>query len=201
MATGLNNIHDQRQFIERLTETIYWCRETGSPSEPRTSLRTCKPDPTDLRSQRHQVFSVSVERSRRLFSSAHCRRFRRASRAPRSPTSSARLSRDLSVPLEASCALLHAGLSADAVKLASEQPSKLRHALETGARERARADARDERGPGGARSDRADASSASGKRQMERVVGRDSLRERARDRRVRRLEPGRNQGLLGLMVC
>src|SRR5207247_2550506 len=51
------------------TETIYWCRETGSPSEPRTSLRTCKPDPTDLRSQRHQVFSVSVERSRRLFSS------------------------------------------------------------------------------------------------------------------------------------
>ena len=69
MATGLNDIHDERQFIERLTETIYWCREAGSPSQPKTSLRTCRRDLTDLSSQRHQVFSVCLERSRRLFSS------------------------------------------------------------------------------------------------------------------------------------
>jgi hypothetical protein len=67
MATGLNNIHDERQFIERLTETIYWCREMGSPSEPKTSLRTCRP--TDLISPRCQVFSVCASRSLHLFSS------------------------------------------------------------------------------------------------------------------------------------
>jgi hypothetical protein len=69
MATGLNNIHDEREFIKRLTETIYWCRETGSPSEPRTSLRTCRRGLTDLSSRWDQVSSVSAERSGRLFSS------------------------------------------------------------------------------------------------------------------------------------
>src|SRR5215813_7888328 len=69
MATGLNNIHDQRQFIERLTKTVYWCREMGLVSQPRSSLRTFKPDLADLVSPRHQVFSVSAERSDRLFSS------------------------------------------------------------------------------------------------------------------------------------
>src|SRR5262245_27586961 len=67
MATGLNNIRDERQFIERLTETIYWCREAGSPSQPETSLRRCRP--TDLVAPRHQVSSVCVQRSLRLFSS------------------------------------------------------------------------------------------------------------------------------------
>ena len=69
MATGLSNIHDQQKFLKRLTETVLWCRDVGSLSEPRTSLRACKPTQGDLKSQDHQVFSVSLERSRRLSSS------------------------------------------------------------------------------------------------------------------------------------
>jgi hypothetical protein len=69
MADGLNNISDQRQFTQRLVETITWCIGAGSLSQPGTSLRTCKRDPGDLRSQRDQVFSVSLERSNRLASS------------------------------------------------------------------------------------------------------------------------------------
>src|SRR5262245_34397058 len=69
MATDFNNIHELRKFIKLLNETIHWCREVGSPSQPRTSLRTCRRDLVDLHSQRHQVFSVSWERSRRLLSS------------------------------------------------------------------------------------------------------------------------------------
>src|SRR5262249_10082923 len=66
LATGLNNVHDQRKFIEQLTQAIAWCREAGSLLQPRTSLRTCKCEPNDLESQSLQVFSVSLERSRRL---------------------------------------------------------------------------------------------------------------------------------------
>lgn len=69
MATGLNNIHDQRMFIKRLTETISWCRDTGLPSQPRTSLRTWKPARDDLTSQSQQVFRVCLERSARLSAS------------------------------------------------------------------------------------------------------------------------------------
>ena len=69
MAVGLTNIHDQRRFVEQLTEAILWCRGEGSILQPRTSLRTCKPDQNDLTSQHHQVFSVCLERSRRLSSS------------------------------------------------------------------------------------------------------------------------------------
>jgi hypothetical protein len=69
MASDFNNIHDLRQFIKLLNETIHWCREAGSPSQPQTSLRTCRRDLVDLHSQRHQVSSVSHERSHRLFSS------------------------------------------------------------------------------------------------------------------------------------
>ena len=65
MATGLNNIHDQRMFIARLTETISWCGDTGLPSQPGTSLRTCKPAQDDLTSQSNQVFRVCLERWRR----------------------------------------------------------------------------------------------------------------------------------------
>jgi len=65
-AAGLDEIRDQREFIERLTETIAWCREVGSLSRPGTSLRTCKP--TDLVSQDHQVSSVSTGRRHRLWS-------------------------------------------------------------------------------------------------------------------------------------
>jgi len=68
-ATGLNNTHDQRMFIKRLTETISWCRDAGLPSQPRTSLRTCKPALDDLTSQSHQVFRVCLERSARLSAS------------------------------------------------------------------------------------------------------------------------------------
>src|SRR5689334_16271125 len=67
MATGLNS-NDWRQFNERLAETILWCRDAGSLLQPATSLRTCKPNQGDLRSQHHQVFSVCLERSRRLSS-------------------------------------------------------------------------------------------------------------------------------------
>lgn len=69
MATGLNNIHDERAFIKHLTETIAWCRDAGSPSQPRTSLRACKPSQDDLISQSHQVFTVCLERSGRLSAS------------------------------------------------------------------------------------------------------------------------------------
>jgi len=69
MATGLNNIHSQREFIKRLTEAIAWCRDVGSLSQPGTSLRTCKIAQADLTSQRHQVSIVCLERSRRLSSS------------------------------------------------------------------------------------------------------------------------------------
>jgi hypothetical protein len=65
MAVGLDNVDDQRQFIERLTETILWCREAGSLREPKTSLRNFKPP--DLTSQWRQVSSVAT--SRRLRSS------------------------------------------------------------------------------------------------------------------------------------
>ena len=69
MAVGLINSHDQRQFIERLTEAILWCQREGSVRQPRTSLRHFKRDLVDLSSQRHQVFSVCLERSQRLSSS------------------------------------------------------------------------------------------------------------------------------------
>ena len=69
MATALNNIQDKRAFIKYLTETIAWCRDAGSPAQPGTSLRTCKPVRDDLTSQGTQVFSVCLERSRRLSSS------------------------------------------------------------------------------------------------------------------------------------
>ena len=68
-ATGLDNISDQREFIRRLTETTSWCLGAGSLSQPKTCLRTCKPRQKDLISQREHVFSVSLERSRRLSAS------------------------------------------------------------------------------------------------------------------------------------
>jgi len=64
MAVGLTNSHGQRQFIERLTETILWCQSEGSARQPRTSLRNFKPDVVDLLSQQTQVFSVCLARSR-----------------------------------------------------------------------------------------------------------------------------------------
>src|SRR5262245_29241810 len=64
-ATGLN-IRDQRMFIKRLTETTVWCRDVGSLSEPKTSLRMCKLAPDDLASQSDQVSRVCQERSERL---------------------------------------------------------------------------------------------------------------------------------------
>jgi hypothetical protein len=65
VATGLNS-HDQRQFVERLTEAILWCRDAGSLLRPRTSLRTFKPSLKDLESQNGQVFSVALDRRARL---------------------------------------------------------------------------------------------------------------------------------------
>jgi hypothetical protein len=67
VATGLDDISDQRKFIRRLTETTSWCRDKGSVAQPKTSLRTCKPK--DLRSPSDQVFSVSSKRSLLLWSS------------------------------------------------------------------------------------------------------------------------------------
>jgi hypothetical protein len=67
-ATGLNS-HCQRMFTARLTEAIAWCRDAGLLTQPRTSLRTCKPVLDDLTSQSHQVLNVCSERSRRLSAS------------------------------------------------------------------------------------------------------------------------------------
>jgi hypothetical protein len=67
MATGLNSIDEERRFIKRLTETIFWCRDAGSPSEPRMSLRAFKP--TILAPPHRQVSGVSTSRSLRLWSS------------------------------------------------------------------------------------------------------------------------------------
>jgi hypothetical protein len=69
MATGLNHVREEQEFIRRLTDTIVWCRGAGSLLQPATSLRTCKPKHEDLASQHHQVFQVGVERSRRLAAS------------------------------------------------------------------------------------------------------------------------------------
>jgi hypothetical protein len=67
-ATRLNPVREQRQFISRLTETIVWCCDVGSLSQPKTSLRTLKPALRDLASQHTQVFSIARERSDRLIS-------------------------------------------------------------------------------------------------------------------------------------
>jgi hypothetical protein len=67
-AAGLNPVREQQQFIRQLTETIAWCRDRGSLSDPKTSLRTCKRELDDLNSQNHQVFRVALERSHRLYS-------------------------------------------------------------------------------------------------------------------------------------
>lgn len=66
MATGLDSIEDERQFVTRLTETIAWCTSAGSLLRPDTSLRTCRQAHCDLSSQDYQVFLVALERSRRL---------------------------------------------------------------------------------------------------------------------------------------
>jgi hypothetical protein len=69
MATGLNHVREELEFIRRLTDAIVWCRDAGSLLQPATSLRTCKPKHEDLASQHEQVFRVGVERSRRLAAS------------------------------------------------------------------------------------------------------------------------------------
>ena len=65
-AAALHYPGDRERFIKNLTEAIAWCTVSGSLSDPRTSLRTCKPELEDLLSQSSQVFQVSLERSRRL---------------------------------------------------------------------------------------------------------------------------------------
>src|SRR5882757_2408886 len=66
-AAGLNNIQEQRTLIERLTQTISWCLDSGLPTQASQSLRTCKVEQDDLTSQSHQVFRICLERSRRLY--------------------------------------------------------------------------------------------------------------------------------------
>jgi hypothetical protein len=66
-VAGLNSLKEQRMFIDRLTETIAWCRDAGLPSQPQESLRTCKVELDDLSSQNHQVFRVSLARKSRLW--------------------------------------------------------------------------------------------------------------------------------------
>jgi hypothetical protein len=69
MATGLNHVREELEFIRRLTDTIVWCSGAGSLLKPATSLRTCQPKHEDLASQHHQVFRVGVKRSRLLAAS------------------------------------------------------------------------------------------------------------------------------------
>jgi hypothetical protein len=65
-AAALNAVREQQEFVRRLTETISWCRDLGSLSHPKTSLRTCKRELQDLESQHTQVFRVALERAHRL---------------------------------------------------------------------------------------------------------------------------------------
>jgi hypothetical protein len=64
---SLDSPKEQRRFIDRLTETIVWCRDAGLPSQAKESLRTCKVEQDDLTSQSHQVFRVSQARWKRLW--------------------------------------------------------------------------------------------------------------------------------------
>jgi hypothetical protein len=61
MAKALHDPRDRQRFITRLTETIAWCTVSGSLSDPKASLRTCKPK--DLISPEDQVDDVCISRS------------------------------------------------------------------------------------------------------------------------------------------
>ena len=63
-AEALHDLRDRERFIKSLTEAIAWCTDSGSLSEPRTSLRACKPG--DLVSPEDQVSQVCINRSLRL---------------------------------------------------------------------------------------------------------------------------------------
>lgn len=65
-AAALLHPGDRERFIRNLTNAIAWCTVSGSLSDPKTSLRTCKPELDDLVDQDSQVFRVEVKRSRRL---------------------------------------------------------------------------------------------------------------------------------------
>jgi hypothetical protein len=64
VAKGLDNARDQQLFIERLTETISWCTNSGSLANPRGSLRTI--EPSYLISPEFQVSGVGTSRHLRL---------------------------------------------------------------------------------------------------------------------------------------
>jgi hypothetical protein len=64
IAVALHDLRDQQRFIKSLTEAIAWCTGSGSVSDPRASLRTCRP--SDLVSPEDQVNGVCISRSLRL---------------------------------------------------------------------------------------------------------------------------------------
>jgi len=64
IAVALHDLRDRQRFLKSLTEAIAWCTGSGSLSEPRTSLRSCKP--SDLVSPEDQVDGVCISRSFRL---------------------------------------------------------------------------------------------------------------------------------------
>lgn len=60
MSNGFKNLAEEKQFIERLTQTIVWCGLTGSRADPRGSLRNFVP--AFLSSPFHQVSGVCISR-------------------------------------------------------------------------------------------------------------------------------------------
>jgi hypothetical protein len=65
-ATALHHPWDRERFINNLTNAIAWCTVAGSLSDPKASLRTCKPELDDLTDQVSQVYRVDFERIGRL---------------------------------------------------------------------------------------------------------------------------------------
>ena len=67
-AAALRYPANRQSFINNLTDAIAWCTVSGSLSDPKASLRTCKPELDDLIDQECQVYQVGLKRSRRLLS-------------------------------------------------------------------------------------------------------------------------------------
>jgi hypothetical protein len=65
-AVALQYPDDRESFIKSLTDAIAWCTLAGSLSDPKASLRTCKPKLDDLIDQSSQLFRVDFKRMDRL---------------------------------------------------------------------------------------------------------------------------------------
>lgn len=71
MRATLKEPEIAKEFLRRLSETIAWCSQYGRLGDPKESLRTFKPNGSDLSSQSYQVFTVALDRSRALSKNGH----------------------------------------------------------------------------------------------------------------------------------